>query len=86
MPEMSDREIQIRKRLRDDLPHYAEKCLKIRVKKAVVVDGRSKKIIPFVLMGVFGLIQFPTNCLVIFIYSITLLYALLWVSGLCYGC
>jgi uncharacterized protein len=38
-------------------------------------------IIPFVLIGVFGLIQLPTNWLLIFIYSITLMYAILWVSG-----
>jgi len=38
-------------------------------------------IFPFVLIGVFGLIQLPTTWLLIFIYTITLLYALLWVSG-----
>lgn len=34
-------------RIKDDYPHYAEKCLKIRVKKAVLIDGRKEKIIPF---------------------------------------
>ncbi len=38
-------------------------------------------IIPFVLVGVLGLIQLPTQWLLIFIYSITLLYAVLWLSG-----
>ncbi len=38
-------------------------------------------IIPFVLAGVFGLISLPTNWLLIFIYSITLLYAILWLTG-----
>lgn len=31
-PSMTDREKAIRKRLRDDFPHYAEKCLKIKNK------------------------------------------------------
>jgi hypothetical protein len=44
---MTDREIQIRKKLRDNLPHFALKCLKIRAKKAVVSEGRPQKIIPF---------------------------------------
>ena len=46
------------------------------LKKAVFI------IIPFVLVGVFGLIKLPTHWLLVFIYSITLLYAILWVSGL----
>ena len=40
-------ELIARKRLKDDYPYYAEKCLKIRVKKAVEVDGRKQKIIKF---------------------------------------
>ncbi len=39
-------------------------------------------IVPFTLAGVFGLIQLPTNWLLIFIYSITLFYSLLWLLGL----
>ncbi|RDH82703.1 MAG: permease [endosymbiont of Galathealinum brachiosum] len=46
------------------------------LKKAILI------IIPFVLVGVLGLIKLPTNWLLVFIYSITLLYAILWVSGL----
>lgn len=38
-------------------------------------------IIPFVLIGVFGLISLPTSWLLVFIYSITLLYAVLWLTG-----
>jgi len=38
-------------------------------------------IIPFVLIGVIGLIKLPTQWLLIFIYSITLIYAILWVLG-----
>jgi len=38
-------------------------------------------IIPFVLIGVFGLISLPTRWLLIFIYSVTLLYAILWLTG-----
>lgn len=38
---LSPEELQIRKRLKDDFPHYAEKCLKIRTK--------SGQVIPFVL-------------------------------------
>jgi len=38
-------------------------------------------IVPFVLIGVLGLISLPSNWLLIFIYSITLLYAILWVTG-----
>ncbi len=37
------------KLLHTDFPVYAKHCLKIRVKKAVVVDGRPQKILPFVL-------------------------------------
>ncbi len=37
------------KRLHEDFPHYAKNCLKIRVKKAVEIDGRKQKIIPFIL-------------------------------------
>ena len=39
-------------------------------------------IIPCVLIGVFGLIKLPTSWLLIFIYSITLVYSLLWVLGI----
>ncbi len=39
-------------------------------------------IIPFTLVGVFGLIKLPTDWLVIFIYSVTLFYAVLWMLGL----
>lgn len=35
-------------------------------------------IIPPTLVGVFGLITFPTSWLIIFIYSVTLFYAILW--------
>ena len=45
------------------------------LRKAIMV------IVPFVLIGVIGLIKLPTDWLLIFIYSITLLYAILWVSG-----
>ena len=38
-------------------------------------------IMPFVLIGVLGLISLPTDWLLIFIYTITLLYAVLWLSG-----
>lgn len=38
-------------------------------------------IFPCVLIGVFGLIQLPTKWLLIFIYTITLLYAILWLTG-----
>ena len=34
---MSERERRIRRRLRDELPHYARKCLKIRTKAGEVV-------------------------------------------------
>ena len=43
---MDERERSIRMRLRDDLPHYASKCLKVRAK--VAADG-SGKIVPFIL-------------------------------------
>lgn len=46
------------------------------LKKAITV------IIPFTLIGVFGLIKLPTEWLVIFIYSVTLFYAVLWILGL----
>lgn len=39
-------------------------------------------IIPFTLVGVFGLIKLPNEWLVIFIYSVTLFYAVLWLLGL----
>jgi len=48
-PSAKQREIEIRRRLRDDYPHYAERCLHIRVKKAKVIDGKSRKVVPFVL-------------------------------------
>lgn len=44
---MNEREKRIRQRLKDDFPHYARKCLEIRVKTPVVIDGVPKKIIPF---------------------------------------
>jgi len=47
----------------------------VYLKKAMLI------IIPFVLVGVLGLINLPTNWLLIFIYSVTLLYAILWVTG-----
>jgi len=46
------------------------------LKKAMVI------IIPFTLIGVVGLIKLPTEWLVIFIYSVTLFYAVLWLLGL----
>lgn len=46
------------------------------LKKAVLI------IVPFTLIGVFGLIQLPTHWLVNFIYAITLFYAVLWILGL----
>src|SRR6056297_386584 len=48
-PSAKQREIEIRRRLRDDYPHYAERCLHIRVKKAKVIDGKSRKVVPFTL-------------------------------------
>jgi len=44
---MSRQEKQIRKRLRDDFPHYAEKALTIRAKKALSLGGHKKKLVPF---------------------------------------
>lgn len=46
------------------------------LKKSVMI------IIPFSLIGVFGLIQLPTEWLVIFIYSVTLFYAVLWLADI----
>lgn len=46
------------------------------LKKAVLI------IVPFTLIGVFGLIQLPTHWLVNFIYAVTLFYAVLWILGL----
>jgi len=46
------------------------------LKKAILI------IIPFTLIGVLGLIKLPTNWLVIFIYSVTLFYAVLWILGI----
>lgn len=43
---MDAEEKRIRQRLRDDFPHYAEKCLTIRLKE---VDGKSGKTAKFVL-------------------------------------
>ena len=37
MSKLSDREKAIRQRLKDDFPHYAERCLKIRPKAGGVV-------------------------------------------------
>lgn len=39
-------------------------------------------IIPPALIGVFGLINLPNNWLIIFIYSITLFYAVIWVLNM----
>ncbi len=39
-------------------------------------------IIPFTLVGVLGLVKLPTDWLVIFIYTVTLFYAVLWMLGL----
>jgi len=36
-------------------------------------------ILPFTLIGVFGLISLPTQWLVFFIYSVTLVYSVLWI-------
>lgn len=36
MPSLSDRERAVRQRLKDDFPHYAAKCLKIRTKSGAV--------------------------------------------------
>jgi hypothetical protein len=44
---MDDKERRIRQRLKDEFPHYARKCLKIRAKAPVVVGGIPRKIIPF---------------------------------------
>lgn len=38
-------------------------------------------IIPSALVGVFGLLKLPNNVLVIFIYSITLFYAVIWLMN-----
>jgi len=48
---------------------------RVYLKKSIVL------IIPFTLIGVFGLVQLPTDWLVIFIYAITLFYAVLWIFG-----
>jgi uncharacterized membrane protein YfcA len=39
-------------------------------------------VIPAALVGIFGLLHLPNNWLLIFIYSVTLLYALLWLLDL----
>jgi hypothetical protein len=44
---MDERERAIRRKLRDDFPHYARKCLRIRGKVAVEIDGKPTKIMPF---------------------------------------
>lgn len=44
---MDDKERRIRQRLKDDFPHYARKCLKIRTKTPVIIDGVLRKIVPF---------------------------------------
>lgn len=46
------------------------------LKKAALI------IVPFSLVGVFGLISFPSEWLVLFIYSVSLFYAVLWLMGL----
>jgi hypothetical protein len=45
---ISERELQIRNRLKSDYSHYAEKCLKIRTKIPMMVDGKLQKIVPFI--------------------------------------
>ena len=37
---MTPEEIDIRQRLKDDFPHYAERCLKIRLKSANADGGK----------------------------------------------
>lgn len=49
---------------------------RVYLKKASII------IVPFTLMGVFGLIQLPSTWLVNIIYSITLFYAVLWIFGI----
>ena len=44
----TERDLRAKSRLKNDLLHYANRCLKIRTKKAVLVDGRLQKIIPFI--------------------------------------
>lgn len=44
MARLSDKEREIRRRLRDDFPHYAEKCLKIRPKTS---DGKIQAVRSF---------------------------------------
>ena len=48
----------------------------------VYLKKASLVIIPFTLIGVMGLIKLPTEWLVIFIYSVTLFYAVLWILGI----
>jgi len=44
---MTPKELETRQYLKDNYPHYAVKCLKIRTKKAVEIEGKLNKIIPF---------------------------------------
>ena len=46
---MSREEIKIRTNLKNNFPFYAKKCLKIRLKKATVIDGLKVKVAPFIL-------------------------------------
>lgn len=48
----------------------------------VYLRKASMIIIPSTLIGVVGLIQLPRDWLLIFIYSVTLFYAVLWMSGI----
>jgi len=48
----------------------------------VYLKKSSLYIIPPALIGVFGLITLPNNWLVIFIYSVTLFYALIWLLNM----
>ena len=48
----------------------------------VYLKKASLFVVPGALIGVFGLISLPTHWLVIFIYSITLFYALLWLLNI----
>lgn len=43
----TERELAIRRALRKDFPLYAARCLMVRAKAAVMIDGRPSKIVPF---------------------------------------
>jgi hypothetical protein len=46
-PQMSDREIAIRQRLKDDFIHYASRCLKVRPKESMDAEGKPLGLVPF---------------------------------------